>query len=691
MNAAEDIKTRTFGLEIEMCDFDRSKVALPDGFEWNKDEQIYNTDGVYTSKFGGEINSPPLNYCDESFGKVKQVYDNLVEAGGRVKWCIDTHVHLYAGDLDCEQLKKLVIFQYTTYPYFKQYVNLGPWSENAMHLQPIITEQNYLRIKNAGDLNELRNILTNQSQKGFIRYCINVASYFVRKTVEFRCFNASTDFELVKNCVDATYKMFYYALSHTEEDYRKITSVEDFVKTIGLPAEVPPKVVPLLYHGNPYNAKQAFMAQPILCNAKLCSSLLDALTAHQVKEIAVVNSFMFQYELNLWKRLKITIYNQDGYSHLLYKLATGKVVVHYSSDLEWLEKYNSNDPVRQVAIALYVSRVMKFIDAGNAYKATMKEACILKAEDSIVKTEPSARRLIEMLSHVDYVNGTLLDAVSNSRAVFFSFGKYKKSRRALRAITSNSDYENDVVEKSFSYYNFVENLPEDSFFYMFSDTPHFTNMHKLAFFRNASVNVDSAGRFLYSNKSLAKTKASMSYDKAAESVEVCIPPDDLEISDPAKLTIGSIPSAQMYELQKRFVKKVDKPSQPIFCFVIKYDKYLLGGVGFDFPRTKGHDIWQLTDFCTNNNVPRLAKLILLCILTKQMQRMLSRRLIRMVYTIITYVYTAAPVSMKYRGLYKKNKEQCTPTKLAYEGQMGKFENMEEVIKAYQKYKINARG
>ena len=40
MDISTDIKTRTFGVEIEMCNLDRSKVSLPTGYSWSKDEDI---------------------------------------------------------------------------------------------------------------------------------------------------------------------------------------------------------------------------------------------------------------------------------------------------------------------------------------------------------------------------------------------------------------------------------------------------------------------------------------------------------------------------------------------------------------------------------------------------------------------------------------------------------------------------
>ena len=689
MDEKEDIKQRTFGIEIEMCDFDRSKVTLPDGFEWNKDEQIYNTNGIYNSKFGGEINTPPLTFCDESFSKIKDLYDSINNAGGKLKWSIDTHVHLFAGDLTLEQLKQLVIFQYSTYPYFKKYTNLGEWDEIALHGKPLITEEKFNEIKNAESLNKLKNILANQSQKGFVRYAINVASYFVRNTIEFRCYNATQNFELVKSCVIATYKMFYYALNHTEEDFLSINSYHEFIDRIGLPLNTPPLMIPLIYQGNPYSAKEAFKTKPIYYNSKLGSSLLESLNTNNVSEIAVVNSFMFQYELNLWRKIRVKCYNQDGYSHLLYRLSNGDTRIHYSNNLEWLEKHNSDNPIRQIAIALYIFRIMKFIGENNEFKKIMMNAYKNKAEESISKTEGSAKRLVEMFKSIEYVNGNLHDAINENKAVFFSFGKYDKSRRALRAILENSDYENTVVEKNNDYYDLVEKLPNDSHFYMFSNSPYLTNMHKIALFRNASEYREGCGRFLYCNQNQSLKKADMVYAKESISVDVCIPPNDLDITDYTKLDIYEILSSELLFMQKKFIKKVDNVSQCTFAYAIMYDKYCLGAVGFNFFKGTEYDLWQVSDFCTNNDLPRLSKLILICILSQKMQRMISRRLGLKIATVLSYAYTDAPVSMKYRGLYTKNKERSTSHKLAYVGNLGKYSSMEECINLYQKYKQNA--
>ena len=271
-----------------------------------------------------------------------------------------------------------------------------------------------------------------------------------------------------------------------------------------------------------------------------------------------------------------------------------------------------------------------------------------------------------------------------------SFGKYKKSRRALRVILENSDYENDAIETPNDYYELIERLPDGSRFFMFSNSPYLSNMNKLAFFRNAGEKRDGAGRFLYSNVNQEEKKAVMSYNVPETSIDICVPPDDLKITDPSKLDIVKISPQDFKLIRRRFVVKADKESKKCyFTYAIMYDKYILGGVGFEFFQGMDYDLWQLSDFCTNNNIPRLSKLILMCVLSVKMQKILSRRLIRKIKTVITYVYTKKPVSMKYRGIYAKCADYSTQNKLAYIGNMGEYQSMEEIVNKYNKYVQNA--
>ena len=115
-----------------------------------------------------------------------------------------------------------------------------------------------------------------------------------------------------------------------------------------------------------------------------------------------------------------------------------------------------------------------------------------------------------------------------------------------------------------------------------------------------------------------------------------------------------------------------------------YGDYLLGGFGFTKSPAREYDMEQLCDFATNNAIPRVARLVLMCLLSKEVKKTLSRFNRMEAETVFTIAYTKKPVSMKYRGLYDKVKDRCTANSLFYAGKLGRFANNEEIIKTYLK-------
>lgn len=692
MKVDSDIRNRTFGIEIEMCNLERAKVTLPEGYSWSKEESIDNTDCSSNKQFGGEVNTPPLHLCClKELHDLRSVYESMVAAGGKIKWSIDTHVHIYVGDLSVDQLKKVYLFFYVCYPYFKRYAKISDWDENIFNAKPIPTEKYFEGVKNAQTFDELQTLFTNQSKKGFIRHAVNISAYFKTKTIEFRTFHATDDFYRAMNCVYSAYRIFYYAISHELEDYQSITSYKQFCEVTGLKYDTPDELCPLLYQGNPYSAIEAFMTMPLPYNSEMVSALYDAVKANGHKEICIVNGFMYYYELFFLDKVEVSIYCQDAYCYLLYMLANGKTSLTYKDKLAWLEDYNNPTPSRQLALALYAVKLQKYFMSESARNSAIFEALKIKARESIEKTEKANERLMRLLTTCDFHVGTLEEAIKNKKVIFFNYGRIeKKQKRAFKLISENSDLKSDFSVARNDYYNLVESIPSDSYFYYFSNSPYLRNLHKIAMWNNSSGERRSAGRFLYCNKPTAQNNASTSYSSYRIECNEIVPPDDLEITDASKLMIERVTPPLFHCLQKKYIKKVDQCSVCTYAFVVKYDKYTLGGFGFTLPQHKGYDLFQLTDFCTNNAIPRLSKLILYCIQSVGVQRYLSRRMHKLCEKVISCAYTHKPVSMKYRGVYKKVKEHCTSSYLAYEGILGIYPTNKEIIEKYQKSLKNGK-
>lgn len=692
MEPKDDIKTRTFGVEIEMIDLDRRKVTLPAGYSWSPEEEIVNSDGSCNKQYAGEVNTPPLHiFSMKDLHSLRDMYESMRNAGGRIKWSTYTHVHLYAGDLDLEQLKKVFLFFYVCYPYFKKYTGLSDWDEMAFNCQPLPTEKYYCGLLKADSFDKIKELFTNQSKKGFIRHAVNISAYFKTKTIEFRMFHGTNDFYKAMNCVYSVYRLFYYAVTHGLEDFKNISSYQDFLKVTGVKYDCPPELCPLIYQGNPYSAIETFCTKPMPYCTKYASALSDAITRHGNKRICIVNGFMYYYELFFMDKMEVSIYCQDPYLHLLHSIANEKTVLKYEGKLGWLEEMNNGTPRRQMAVALYVSRFQKFSMSESERNDAIIDSLKLRAKESIEKTEKSCDRLMRLLTTCDYHVGTLQDAIANEKAIFFNYGRDKTQKRTFKLISENSDLDLGFGVERNNYYDLVETLPEDTCFYYISGSPFLKNMHKVAVWDSSTGERWSAGRFLYSNKDVNDSKAALSYSSSVSDYCEVVPPDDLVIDDPAQLKIEMVGSMQLKSLQQKYIKKVDACSACTFPFVVMYGKYTLGGFGFDLPQHKGYDLFQLTDFSTNNAIPRLAKLILLCIQTKQVQRALSRKMKKLCKKVISLAYTHKPVSMKYRGVYAKVDEKSTPSYLAYEGRLGVYGTYADVIAKYQKMIKNGSG
>lgn len=675
---------RTFGLEIEMCNLDRSQVSLPDGYSWSKDEEIVNTDGSSNKKFGGEVNTPPLRLCSKDLYELKALYEAMVKAGGKIKWTTYTHVHIYAGDLDVESLKKVFLFFYVCYPHLRLYCKISPWDEMVFNLNPTPTEKFYNGVLGAESFDNIRELFTNQSKKGFIRHGVNISSYFKSKTIEFRFFHGTSDFHMAMNCVLSAYRMFYYAVNHTVDDFKSLLNYESFLRETKLKYDTPPQLVPLIYQGNPYSAIETFQSKSLPYNSRQASVLWDAIKNHGHDELCIVNGFMYYYELFFFEKVKVSIYAQDAYCHLLYLLANGKMVLKYKGKLAWLEDYNEDTPLRQLALALYVEKLQKFSMSESSRNDAILESIKIRARESIEKTESGCERLVRLLTTCEYHVGTLQDAIGEKKVIFFNYGRDKTQKRTFKLIAENSDLSFDFQVNRNEYYELVESLPEDTYFYFISNSPFLSNMNQLAMINSSNGDRRSAGRFLYCNKKSAISEVSTSYKSNHIKVNEIVPPDDLEITNPNGLKVVRVSPAYLHCLQKKYVKKVDQISFCVFSFVVMYDKYTLGGFGFVLSKYKGFDLFQLTDFCTNSNIPRLSKLILFCVQLESVQLELSRSMKKLCSRVISLAYTHKPVSMKYRGVYTKVKDHCTSSYLAYEGRLGVFKNTSSVIEKYQK-------
>lgn len=667
-----DIFTRTIGFELEIPDVERAAITLPEGYAWSKDEQITNTDGVKYSpnaKFGGEINTRPLRICQKDRAELRKLLHDCYSNKGKIAWGNGHDMHIYAGDLTLEQIKNLWIFGYYTDAYIRKACDIGEWFQYHTML-PTPTLEFFEKIRNVQNFEELKNVLANSSNKGFIRHPINVTSYYKHKTIEFRLYQTTYNFEEVEASVLFTFRFFNYGITHTEEDFKKITSYEQFCKVLKIRYPMAKKLCPMIFAGNQDVEGERMVAVP----KQYSSSMVKMLLQNTEGTLCCVNPNLFQLELSLFKHREIVIYNQEEFNDIAYKLANKKLVLHYYGDFEFLEKYNDEQPVTQLALLLIVHKIKKFVGSDLEYKVKKLDAILSRLDETVEKAKMSMEKMMELLTNARYVFGSLNQAIENEDNVVFQYERNSKLSSTVSTLKKYTDYAETYVRIPTDYYDFVERIPEGKKFYILSENQYLFNLNKLAKVGNT---------YLYGNvKKGDKKMQAKVVQTPIFSYE--IPPDDLVIDDVAKLKIEKIAPTSFSTIQRNFVKKVHKFTLPMLSYVVMYDKYVVGAFGFNWSKKDEFDLWLLSDFCTNNNIPRAAKFVLMCILSKDVQKSVSRWRTALTTSLYTKVYTSHPVSMKYRGLFKKDKENCEPGKLFYTAEFGSSGSKEDIIKQYKK-------
>ena len=661
-----DISNRTYGLELEFGDVDRSKVDLPVGWGWSPNERsIVNSNATKctpTGNFGGELNTKPLKRTLGDYRQLKQVIDSCYNAGGVNMWNTGFDGHLYIGDLELEELKKLFVLGYYTQTLMLQVFDYPDWFD-IEHLCPKIKYDFVGKVKNAKSISALRNVFANSSNVGHFRFVINIMPYFKTKTLEFRFFNGTRQFRKTLETINFMYSFLEYAINHEEEDYKQIDTKEKFLKAFGIKKEMPKRTDPLIF-AESYEVAVRNISKGFPPTKKILTAILH----HTEGKISLINPFNYVSELALYSKRKIKIYNNNEHNYIVRELALGNLDLTYDNHFAVLNGYKDGTPERELCLFFIFSKTQKF-DMKYDYANLEWQSYRARINDSIDKINPTALEMVKMFKEVEYVDGTIRDALNNKEIAIYQQEYNSKNNSTVTALKKNSSYDSSYERQLVSYHDL--NI----------DSPLLV-VSKNEFLPYETVAKDMSIR-LYSNRS--KYEGLRTPDLTPKPITYKTPPDDFKITPDSNITIQEIPVNLFSLIQQKCVKKVSKFRSPVFSYVIMCDDIVLGAVGFDWGKNmkSEYDLFVLSDFCTNNNIRLMSKFILFCIKTVEMKKLVERKGVQAMNKAYTLVYTTQPVSMKYRGAFKKVKND-SPRSLKYEFEFGSIGTIKDAIKEYLK-------
>lgn len=661
--AEYDIWNRTFGLELEFGDIDKDRVSMPIGYKFSEEERsIVNSDMTKCSpkgKKGAEINTRPLNFCRKDVRELRSFIKHCFdECGGNIIWNTGFDGHLYIGDLGLEELKKIFILGYYVTANLKKVFHLGKWFDVEI-LVPSPTFEFYEKVKRAETIEAFKNVFANSSNRGHYRFPINVMPYFKTGTLEFRVFNSTRNFRKTLETIKFMYSFLNFALTKTEEDFKAIKTEEDFIEAFDIHEDFAEPVSPLIF------AEDSEVFTSNIAKAFPPSrKILTAIKNISGEEIACVNPFMYSAEIALCDDKKITIINNSEYNDVVYRISQG-YVINYSGDFELLNKYKDGSVENELCLFFVFGRLSKY-NLTQEYGMREFKAYLSKIEESIEKMRPSCQKIIDMFKKCPYIRGNLSKAFGRFENILYQQEHYGKQNTVIHNLKKNSDYSTDFKYSPMSYLNAIDEGKKSGNFMVVSRNK-FLFMNKIA---------QDLGVVLYSSKEM--TTGVRTPEKKSIDFSFLIPDDDYRIEENSKISVFEVNPSQFTVLQKTFVKKVAKTSAPALSYVVCDGDIVLGAFGFNYSKKEDYSLWLLSDFCTNNNIPKLSKLMLMIIKSQEVKEMIERKLARRVKNVYTYVYTTQPCSMKYRGEFQKMKEREI-NKLGYECDFGSIGKINENI------------
>ncbi len=167
--------------------------------------------------------------------------------------------------------------------------------------------------------------------------------------------------------------------------------------------------------------------------------------------------------------------------------------------------------------------------------------------------------------------------------------------------------------------------------------------------------------------------------------------DDEEVEN---IDIKQLSLQQFNSLRQKYLsKQIHYVGTPKACYGLFSNDKLFGVFAFtnDYRNKppKGIEqpcIYLLSDFAVNSNIKKLSKLVLYCVLSKEVKLLAERLLNKEIKTIYTNVFTKNMSSVKYRDLFiLRDRKQAHDERynLTYFSQMGKW-NLKEGLKLWKR-------
>lgn len=131
--------------------------------------------------------------------------------------------------------------------------------------------------------------------------------------------------------------------------------------------------------------------------------------------------------------------------------------------------------------------------------------------------------------------------------------------------------------------------------------------------------------------------------------------DVRRVTADSELRVSEVPAAALDFLKDVYLAKGIIHSGGVANYLVTIDDMTVGGIIYDYPKfshSDGRDIYLLSDV-TTSRAAKLSKLVAKLATVGEVIGLFERKTLRRIDYVVTTARTPKPVSMKYRGVYKK--------------------------------------
>lgn len=673
------ISNRTFGMELEFADGDKQRIPLPSGYKWtdNKLTMMNNSDGsavTHHGQFGGEINTRPYHYCAEDLQELKDFIHTMKDAGSYLMWNEGFDAHLYIKDMDLDVIKRMfVLSYYTAYP-IKRIFDIAEWWETK-YLVPSPPWDVVKRVLEADTIENLLKVFSNGSDRGHIRYWLNLCSIEKIGTAEFRIFNSSWDFDKILETIKFMYSFVEYAYLHEDmEEYKQLTTIDRCLEVFNIDySKVPQRHKPLLWAAE-HSDNVTIVGSMFKKSNRMLSFIKKEASKFDVAH--VVNSYYMDIEQVLTNR-DIKVYTKEYFIYMMYKSIKGEIKeLRFNEEYEFLS-IKSENPAEIIATIHLFNAIKKHKNSQDIYHKSLYDDFMAKLEHYHKKYTERYQKLVDNLKsksiEVLYcadISDAILNCKENDILIYqneFHSGMKATSNALQRFLLDDFGSQERTKTK-------YAEIDEEQVNYMALSQHGFMGRREVFKDQRTYIwsNVVESGDSSFNKRTIVPLK----YKRL---------PDDYMLTDKSKLRFVRASMAEIDYLRMIYLKKGIILGSAPFCYLWFLDDYVFGACMFDFLKVSkyGMDaVWMKSDFVIDHPLPKLSRLLIMGVLSSEFKDELDIRYKHECGVIATSVFTDKPVSMKYRGVFKLH-ERCVG-KLHYIQDAGIRGNLDDILKDFVK-------